>query len=78
MQHYRCRCGKCTAFGSMPPYKCSGCDECNTTLEQHPDHHTVPEPHEYKTQYNQNTGEPYERCNWCMRTKNEIEKRKSK
>jgi hypothetical protein len=39
--------------------------------------HSDPIPHEFKTRYNGHTGEPYELCIICCRTKNEIEKEKN-
>jgi hypothetical protein len=32
MQNWRCKCGESTAFGSMWPQDCEGCDQCNTTV----------------------------------------------
>lgn len=69
MQHYRCKCGEATAFGSTPPIDCQGCAKCNTTYAQSPDGHLEPKPHEWIKKYNQNTGEPYEVCERCL-TKN--------
>lgn len=51
MKYYRCKCGKHQAYGSMPPAKCEGCPECNTTLETHSDFHRQPEPHEFIIMY---------------------------
>ncbi len=47
MQHYRCKCGKATGFGSMSLARCVGCDECGTTLNTHPDLHSTPAPHKF-------------------------------
>lgn len=47
MMNYRCRCGKSTAFGSMPCPRCHGCEECGTTLEFHSSLWQTPEPHEW-------------------------------
>ena len=65
MQNWRCKCGESTAFGSMWPQDCEGCNQCNTTYAQHPDHHKIREPHEWKIRYNENTGKPYQMCNKC-------------
>lgn len=65
MRYYRCKCGKAESWGSMPPKKCQGCSECNTTLELHPDHHRTPDPHEFVTRYDETTGEPYQICKRC-------------
>lgn len=53
----------------MSPLPCQGCDKCNTTYAQHPDYHSEPNPHEWITKYNQNTGEPYEVCSMCYKHK---------
>jgi len=65
MQYYRCKCSKAEAWGSMPPTNCQGCPYCNTTLTQHPDYHQTPAEHKYVTQYDENTGKPYEICLVC-------------
>jgi hypothetical protein len=71
VQFYRCRCGKHTAFGSYGPYACEGCPDCNTTLEQHPDYHRVPEPHQFEDEYDvdRKTGETFvvRICQVCNR-----------
>jgi len=51
----------------MPPAKCDGCPDCNTTLEIHPDYHKTPEPHDWVTKYDENTGKPYRICQRCYR-----------
>jgi hypothetical protein len=53
--------------------KCHGCKECNTTLEMHPSLHKEPALHQFVTMYDQYTGQPYERCLNCNRTKAELE-----
>ena len=59
MQHYRCQCGKAEYFDSgMPPQDCQGCDECGTTYAQHPDLHKRRIPHDWKPQFNRDTGKP--------------------
>lgn len=65
MQYYRCKCGKTFHFGSVGPKRCRGCSYCGTTLTQYPDDHKTPEPHEFVTKYNEDTGEPYEICRQC-------------
>ena len=65
MQHYRCKCGESYSFGSMSPMDCQGCDICNTTYAQHPDHHKERKPHTMVTKYNQDTGKPYQICSMC-------------
>lgn len=46
MRYYRCRCGKAEALSSMGVSPCQGCAACQTTLEESPDLHRVPEPHD--------------------------------
>ncbi|MDE2103781.1 MAG: hypothetical protein KGL39_41470 [Patescibacteria group bacterium] len=78
MQYYRCKCGKQTAWGSMPPYPCDGCPDCNTTLTQHPDYHEAPEPHEFSSVQNITTDQgpaTITRCRWCGKTREQIERR---
>jgi hypothetical protein len=67
MQYYRCKCGEAQAWGSMSPAPCRGCSKCNTTLETHPDYHRTPEPHQFVTEYDANTGKPYRRCERCLK-----------
>jgi len=71
MQYYRCKCGKTESWGSMGPRKCQGCSECGTTLNQGPEYHKTPEPHEWVTRYSEITGKPYEVCINCMELKEE-------
>ena len=75
MQYYRCACGHAEAWGSMPPYPCSGCADCGTTLDQHPQDHRTPEPHDF-VPYPVETAEgdkTISRCRWCHRTRKEVE-----
>jgi len=72
MRYYRCKCGNCQAWGSMPPEKCNGCKECNTTLEESPNTHTEPSEHKWITEYDKHTGEPYEICLNCLKRKDSI------
>jgi hypothetical protein len=69
MRYYRCKCGEQTAWGSMPVSSCQGCKKCNTTLEEFPMDHKIPEPHEYITKFDENTGKPYEVCRVCWERK---------
>src|SRR5580704_17943202 len=73
MQYYRCKCGDHTAWTSMGVPSCVTCKKCGSDLAQSPDGHSDPEPHSYKTKYNENTGEPYEICSYCMNKRSEIE-----
>jgi len=72
MIYYRCKCGNSTSYGSMPPSPCCGCSECGTTLDTTPAFHSVPEPHDFITEYDRKTGEPYKRCRNCCQTEKEI------
>lgn len=66
MQHYRCKCGKATGFGSMGFQDCQGCDECGTTYAQHPDHHKKRIDHDWEDRYNSKTGKQDRKiCNRC-------------
>lgn len=59
MQFWRCQCGKSEKYESgMPPQACEGCDECGTTYAQHPDDHKPRIDHDWKPQFDRNTGEP--------------------
>ena len=51
MRYMRCKCGKHTCWTSMGHPRCSGCEECNTTLEEYPDMHTEPEPHDWRVEW---------------------------
>jgi hypothetical protein len=42
----------------MNPQDCEGCDECGTTYATHPDGHKPRIEHDWKPQFNRNTGEP--------------------
>lgn len=69
MRYWQCKCGKSQAFGSDSPPVCSGCSYCGTGF-----YGVHPDPHEYKTMYNEHTGIPYERCNICNQKRENIEK----
>jgi len=71
MQFYRCKCGKARFWGSGEvPADCEGCDECGTTLTQHPEDHRTPIPHDWMTLYHQSTRLPYQVCRRCHTRKN--------
>jgi len=69
MQYYQCKCGKASAWGSMAPPMCDGCEACGTTLEMFASLHQAPQPHEYETFYDEHTGVPYQRCTRCLKKK---------
>lgn len=75
MQYYRCKCGKREYFdGGMSPRACQGCNECGTTLEQSPERHKTPEPHEWVPQYNESTGKrESDRCKNCYEKRINVE-----
>lgn len=57
--YYRCKCGKSEYYGSgMTPQPCEGCDECGTTYATRADDHKERAPHDWKPQFNENTGKP--------------------
>jgi hypothetical protein len=59
MNYWRCKCGRQTSWESgMPPAKCEGCNECNTTLAMYPDMHETPIEHDLEPRFNVRTGEP--------------------
>jgi len=75
MRYYRCKCGNCVSFGSLPPYRCSGCKKCNTNLTEHPDDHKEPEPHDFTSVEQVMTDEGYQpvtRCRWCGKNQKEL------
>ncbi len=72
MQHYSCKCGERTSWGSMGPPDCKGCEKCGTRLEWiRPDgspaiaHFRLPVPHEWRDKFDENTGKPIRVCAWC-------------
>lgn len=59
MIYWRCKCGKAEYFESgMAPQDCQGCDECGTTYATTPDGHELKIPHDWKPQFDHNTGKP--------------------
>ena len=65
MRTMRCKCGKAIIITDTGTSDCQGCDKCKTTFSGHPDYHTVLQPHQWKTMYNQNTGKPFKICKMC-------------
>jgi hypothetical protein len=74
MNYYRCKCGKIESWTSTGVSKCDGCPYCNTTLEEYSEHHKTPQPHEFIMQYDTKTGDCYEMCKVCLKTKKQLEK----
>lgn len=58
MKSYRCECGETKLSTTDAVQPCMGCDECGTTFAQSPKDHRPREPHDWKPQFNRNTGEP--------------------
>jgi hypothetical protein len=59
MIYWRCKCGKAESWESgMPPQDCQGCDKCGTTLATGPSGHKDRIPHDWKPQFNSDTGAP--------------------
>lgn len=65
MRYLKCKCGKREAWTTDGFQDCQGCPECGTTYAGHPDNHRPLQPHDWGTQYNENTGKPYKRCKKC-------------
>lgn len=77
MQYYRCRCGKCEAWGSDPPALCSGCPDCGSDLSGSPNTHREPKAHEFSSVESLVTDQgnaTITRCCYCHKTRREIEK----
>ena len=61
MRHWKCKCGKCEAFGSDAPWPCESCEHCGTNFSKQ-----EPEPHEMKPVFSRSTGEfEYNECSKC-------------
>jgi hypothetical protein len=75
MQYYRCKCGFCTAYGTMSPAPCKVCPKCKSTYAQHPDQHAEALPHHFVTEHVPTDHGPMPRthCNVCCRTKTELD-----
>lgn len=70
MQHFTCKCGERTAFGSMGPAPCESCEKCGTTIT-YPGFWHDPIPHSYIPRYDEHTGKLYEVCEVCWEKKKE-------
>lgn len=73
MIYYRCKCGQCESWGSMPPARCNSCPTCGSNLATGPDEHREPESHQWFARYDEKTGEPYEVCGNCLQKKLDVE-----
>jgi len=71
MKYWKCKCGKCEAFGSDSPPPCISCSDCGTD-------YTGNKPIEHLWSIEQvETDEglkPLSRCRYCYKTKGQIEK----
>ena len=66
MQYYRCKCGKSELLTTDYPQPCMGCNECGTTFAQNTNEHKERVPHEWKLEFNRDTGKPDRRiCKRC-------------
>jgi len=67
MNYLRCKCGKAEYWESgMPPQPCQGCDECGTTYAYSPNGHKGLVAHDWRPQYDRNTGGKTKRiCRRC-------------
>jgi len=75
MQHYQCKCGKTKASGSMPPYKCDWCEDCNSSIALGPKAHRDRIPHKYietKVKIDGGYG-VLTKCEYCLITKDKLE-----
>lgn len=70
MQHYSCKCGESTSFGSMAPNPCAKCEKCGTSYgwlegRQEP---PEPKPHDWQMEMvDTDDGEKsLTRCSWCF------------
>lgn len=69
MQYFRCKCAESELWSSMGTGPdCTGCEKCQTTFSQHPDHHRPLQPHVWHTTYDSKTGKPSHReCDNCYK-----------
>lgn len=71
MRYMRCKCGQSECYTSMGHPRCKGCPHCNTTLEEAPELHREPEPHDWRIEWavDRKTGEKWQEriCLRCMK-----------
>ena len=67
MIYRKCKCGKAERWDTGEVvHPCQGCEECRTTFASNPKDHLPLEPHDWKPQYDQNTGKlKRRRCRLC-------------
>lgn len=75
MQYLRCKCGKREAWSSMGGGRnCSGCPDCNTTLEISPELHKELEPHKFVQRFKASDGSrDQDLCVTCLATQEPAE-----
>lgn len=67
MRYLKCECGACERWdtGEMV-HPCQGCAKCQTTYATRRDDHRPLQPHNWKPQFDRNTGLPSRRmCADC-------------
>ena len=69
MKFMRCKCGESHSWTTMGSPLCRVCPKCGTTLAEGPSGHLDPQPHEWTTKYDPNTGEPRVECLNCRAPK---------
>ena len=77
MKAFRCKCGKKTLTSSMGPGQdCEGCDECQTTFADNPDHHVPLIPHDWEDRVQGPVDNPrrFEVCKRCHSVKPQLAK----
>lgn len=65
MKYWRCQCGKREGWTTDGFARCTGCEECGTTLAPGPNSHYPLEDHQLVTRYDEWTGAPKSR--YCVR-----------
>lgn len=75
MRQWQCKCGNLLCFGSDSPKACQVCEKCGTTALRGIDGDFVEsEEHEWKQQYDRNTGKPSRKvCVKCYAREKETE-----
>ena len=77
MQHYSCKCGHSTGFGSVAPAPCRGCPICKTEVTLLGVTPRAPRPHEFQTEAVE-TDEGVRgitRCVWCRLPRHVLDER---
>ena len=75
MQLYKCMCGRCESWGSMPPAPCWECPDCKTTPTWNGiGQPTNASPHKWhKNKVDTDEGEKYITvCSWCFQKEKDL------